>query len=203
MKPKPKITSIKIFDELGQEWSLDNQDELWSEVMTLTEDGTKDAILPLSVILNKRGWGWWSCFKSQDDWMRGCGIPIADHSVLAEVNQPGQLGPLLQRFGGYVAFLEAQIGLLAGRRSALKQSYETAMAIHTAEYTSGSQKAKEAEVLSENETLKQAKRLFIETDMLYETAKGMCAAYTVCHQTVSRLVTIQTSEMELLPRRSA
>lgn len=204
--PKPKKPPvlpkrIAILDELGQQWTVDDQDDLWQDVLKITQNGTEQATLPLSVILSKRGWGWWSCFKTQDEWVRGIGIPIPDHNILSDISD-SQLGPMLQRFGGYVAFLEAQLGLLAGRRTALKEAYAAAVAVQTANLEGGTEKAKEAQVLSESETLRQTKRLFIETDMLYESANGLCKAYTSAWSTISRIVTIRVSEQETMPRRT-
>ena len=201
-KKTPLPDKITIHDEIGQRWEVDGQDDLWEEVLELTKNGTQDATLPLSLILSKRGWGWWSCFKTQDDWMAGLGIPPPDHTALDDVDE-NNLGQMLLKFGGYIAFLETQVGLLAGRRNALGEAYKAAIAVHTAGIEDKlSEKAKEAQVLSESETLRQTKRLFIETDMLYESARGLCNSYTKCWETVSRLVTIQTSERELQPRRT-
>jgi hypothetical protein len=186
-----------VTDELGQRWQVDSQDELWQDVLVLTKNGKEDAVLPLSLIISKRGWGWWSCFKTQDEWLGSIGIPIPDHQVL---NDTSNLYELLQRFGGYIAFLETQIGLLAGRRNALKSAYEAAVAVRTSELT-GSEKSKEAQVLSESETIRQTKRIYIETDMLYETAKGLCASYQRAWETCSRLATIQSMESNISPRR--
>jgi len=195
--PKKSIPNkITIQDELGQNWHVDNQDDLWADVLALTKNGTEPATLPMSVILSRRGWGWWSCFKTQDDWLNNIGIPIPGHDVLNEIDE-NNLGTMLLRFGGYITFLETQLGLLAGRRNALKEAYAAAVAVHTADIDKGSEKAKEAHVLSESETLRQTKRLFIETDMLYETAKGMTGSYIRAFDTVSRLVTIQVSEREM------
>lgn len=209
MPRKPKIVlpkRILIHDELGQEWHVDDQDELWEDVRKLTEDGRHDAVLPLSTIFAKRGWGWWSCFKSQDEWLRGIGIPVPDHRILegASGAKAADLTPLLQKFGGYVAFLESQVGLLAGRRNALKSAYDAAVLVHTAEIEEkASEKAKEAQVLAGSETLRQTKRLYIESDMLYETAKGMCEGYVKAYEAVSRIISVRLAEMELAPRGRA
>lgn len=204
VEPKPPPKRIMIHDELGQEWHVDAEDELWEDVRKLTNDGATDAILPLSTIFAKRGWGWWSCFKTQDEWLRGIGVPLPDHNTLAEVSgkSAADLTVLLQRFGGYIAFLEAQVGLLAGRRNALESAYKAAVMVHAAELEGkASEKSKEAQVLAESETLKQTKRLYIETDMLYETARGMCEGYVKAYEAVSRVVSVRLAEMELSPRR--
>jgi len=197
-KPAPPPTKIQIHDELGQIWDVDSQDDLWEEVRTLTKDGAQDAVLPISVIINKRGWGWWSCFKTQDDWIRQVGIPVPGHDLL---NDTSNLYELLQRFGGYVSFLEAQIGLISGRRNALKNAYEAGMAVRTASLD-GSEKSKEAQVLADSETMRQARRMYIEADMIHETAKGMCASYQRAWETASRLITLQGIESSTMPRRA-
>ena len=204
--PKPAIlpSEIQIHDEIGQRWVVDKNDELWPEVLTLTDNGKRDAILPLSLIVSKRGWGWWSCFKTQDEWYKTIGVPVPDSHVLdkAANASPAQLASMLQEFGSYLAFLEAQLGAIAGRRSALDAVYKAAVMVQTANIGGKtSEKAKEAQVLSENETLRQTKRLAIETDMLYETANGMCEAYQRAYDAVSRIVTVQTAEMQTQPHR--
>lgn len=142
-------------------------------------------------------WGWWSCFKSQEDWLKSCGIPIPDHNVL---NDTSNLFELLQKFGGYLAFLEAEVGSLAGQRNALKGVYESAVQVRTVEF-SGSEKSKEAKVLVAHEMIRRTRRMWVEADMLYETAKGMLASYVRAWETVSRLVTVQSIESNTQPRR--
>lgn len=206
VEPKPPPKRISIHDELGQEWHVDAEDDLWEDVRKLTNDGSIDAILPLSTIFEKRGWGWWSCFKTQDEWLRGIGVPVPNHDTLSDVagKSAADLTPLLQKFGGYVAFLETQVGLLAGRRNALKNAYDAAVLVHTAQIEEkASEKSKEAQVLASSETLKQTKRLYIETDMLYETARGMCEGYVKAYEAVSRVVSVRLAEMELAPRGRA
>jgi len=210
MPRKPKVVEsliprkISIRDELGQRWEVDDQDELWPEVLKITDNGQIDAILPISVILSKRGWGWWSCFKTQDEWLQNIGVPIPTHKLLdnAAHCSAAQLTPLLQEYGAYVGFLEAQVGLLLGRRGALKSAYDAAVMVHSAQAeTTGTGKDKEGQALLESETLRQTKRLFIETDMLYETAKGMCTGYVKAYEAVSRIISVRIAEMELSPRR--
>lgn len=204
--PEPVLPAkIIVRDEIGQRWEVDKNDELWPDVLKLTDNGAHDAILPLSVIVAKRGWGWWSCFKTQDDWYKSVGVPVPDHHIMDKATgaSPAQLASMLQEFGGYLAFLEAQIGAIAGRHSALEQAYKAAVLVQTAGIEEkASEKAKEAQVLAESETLRQTKRLLIETSMLYETAKGMCEAYQRGWETVSRIITVQTSEMQMQPRRT-
>lgn len=184
---------ITIHDELGQSWVVDKEDSLWAEVLTLTNNGKHDAVLPMSVIYSHRGWGWWSVFKTQDKWMQNIGIPYPDHNVLSDVSN---LPALLQKFGGYVAFLEAQIGAIAGRTEALRAAYNAAVAVATASLDGGTEKSKEAKVLESSETLRQTKRLYIESEMLYETAKGLCASYQRAWETASRLMTARLAELE-------
>src|SRR6185295_3739393 len=100
--PIPEV--ITIHDELGQAWRVDKQDDLWPDVLKATKNGTQDATLPISTIVSKRGWGWWSCFKKQDDWIRELGVPIPDHNILDQASDASlvQLGQELQRFGAYI-----------------------------------------------------------------------------------------------------
>lgn len=205
-KSVKKPSHIIIKDELGGEWNVEPQDELWDVVFALTEGGKKQAILPLSQVVSTQGWGWWSCFMTQDEWLKAIEIPVPDHKLLDELagKEAQDLTTFLERFGGYVAFLEVQVGILAGKRNALKNAYDGAVMRHTGMIDEKmSEKAKEAQVLAENETIRQTKRLYIETDMLYETAKGMCEGYVKAYEAVSRVVSVRLAEMELKPRGRA
>src|SRR3990172_4331668 len=198
-KDAPLPKKVIIRDEFGGRWEVDEKDDFWEAALTFTNNGKAKATVPLAVITANLGWGWWTVFKNQEDWYKAIGIPKPEHNLLDGLATAGaaQLSERLQEFGGYVAYLEAQLWALAGKRDALKSAYDAAVAIHTASIEEkASEKAKEAQVLSESETLRQTKRLYIEIDALYSTAKGMCEAYKKAWETVSRIVTIKLGEME-------
>lgn len=187
------MDSIIVRDEYGQPWKLTPEDEeLWPKA----QEGA--TYFPMSELVKHRGWGWWSAFKTQQEWLAQSGIPVPGHNLIP--TDPAQLRPALQEFGSYVSWLEAQIGLIEGRKNALKQAYDVAVLVDSAgvkDNTKASEKSKEAQILAKSETLRATKRLQIENETLLYTARGLCAAYQRAWETVSRLITLQVSETEL------
>lgn len=194
-----EMVSVRVQDQYGETYDIDQRSTLWADALARYEAGEQPIQYPISMITNALEWGWWSCFQQQREWLEGCGVPVPDHKLLfglADADDQ-RLRELLMTFGGYVSWLEAQLGIMEGRRHALKQGYEAAVLVAGAGTEKGTEKSKEASAISASETLRQTKRLQIEQETLLATAKGLLEAYQRGWETVSRTITVRMAEREL------
>lgn len=201
------IKELRVYDSDDNPYDIDERNVLWERALERKAAGDDPIQFTKAELSAAREWGWWSCFKMQEDWLKNSAIPMPDHKLLfglADANDQ-TLREMLMKFGGYISWLEAQIGMMEGRRSALKQGYDTAIMVATSRRRGikATEKSKEADALSESETLRQTKRMQIEQDTLIATAKGMLEGYQRAWETVSRVVTIRMTEHELSTGRHA
>lgn len=200
-------STLRIYDQFGEPYDIDPKNKLWAQALAENEKGAERIQFPLSQITDALEWGWWTCFKTQREWVESCGIPVPDHKLLfglADADD-SRLRTLLQTFGGYVSYLEGQLGIMEGRRHALKQGYEGAILVASASSDGAkkTEKAKEAEAIAKSETLRQMKRMQIEQETILATAKGMLDGYKAAYDTTSRVVSTRQMEAELTTRRHA
>ena len=157
-------------------------------------------------------WGWWSVYDKQREWLDDVlrHIPWPDEKALPPIDQMTNVtaSKLLQEFGGYLAYLNANQGLLIGRSHALKEVFEASMAA-TKGRLSGDYKteaAKEQAALNDpdvGEALREAKRRHIEIEACILSQKGMIAAYERLWETVSRQITLSIGEARLATDRAS
>lgn len=197
---------IDIFDDYGGKWRVTPDDGLlWPIVLSEHQLGIEPIVVPARVLREKRGWGWWTVAERQLTWLAELGIPMIDDPNLLVPQEASGLAEALQRYGGYASYLSAMIGRLEGLTKALEDSYDVAVGIAATKLegaTRLTEKSKEAQVLAMNETLRETKRREIETAALLATAKGLKAGYERAWDTVSRLITLYSSETGLATGRS-
>jgi len=197
---------ITVMSEFGQKYELDAANALWPEALRQHVAEVDPIVFPLARLSGALEWGWWSCFKSQEEWLAGCGVPVPDHDVLgvAARGTTADLADKLQEFAGYVAWLEAQLGVMEGRRGALAEGYKAAVLVASADAEGkGTEKSKEAQALARSETLRQTKRLLIEQETVLATAKGLLDSYQAAYDATSRILTARQIEAETTTRRHA
>lgn len=210
--PKAEVaipSQIEVVDEHSQKWTVTPQDTVWEECLREYQkgDGSMPPLIPLAKIKDHMGWGWWTVFKNQEEFLANLGIPLPSHETLPifEDLLPQQLGDLLQKFGGYVTYLEPIIGGMTGRQIALKDGLAAAILVESAKLDDGkkTEKAKEAQIVAGSETLRRTKRMLIEQEALLATAKGIRDAYKQAYDTISRQISLKALEVELATSRHA
>lgn len=196
---------IRIWDQFGQFYDIDNKNKLWDEALKRSKAGEKRIDFPMAQITDAMEWGWWSCFNTQQKWLESCGVPFPNHKTLFGLEDASdyQLRKMLQEFGGHVMWLEANIGVMEGRLSALKSGYAAAVLVASgkSDDKKATGKSKEAEAIAGSETLRQTKRMQIEQETVLETAKGMLEGYKKAWETVSRVITSVVAERDMTTSR--
>lgn len=190
---------IIIFDQYRNEWIVDKDDKLWTEVLVQYMAGEVPIILPLSYIVENRGWGWWTAFEKQIAWISEAGVSMeAKKEILIGLYETPMdvIGNYLSEFGSFYGYLEAQVGVLLGRYTALEEGYDSGLNVAMAKISEKTtQKEKEGMVLTNNTLLRQTRYQMIEAKVLLETARKHRDAYKVLWETVSRIISIKLGEM--------
>lgn len=193
---------LYVYDEYDQRWRMEYGDPLYLEAQAAIKETDGSRVhWPLSKITEGRGFGWWTVFKSLDE------LEAKLTKVMLNPDQqpllddrdksPSELSELIQRYGGYISYLQGIAGRLRAEALALRESYKTGMAVSTAAIKTGSEKAKEAQVLESNELFRQTKRLEIQTEAALEMVEGWIKAYDIAWQSVSRTVTLHMGDVSL------
>lgn len=202
------LERIEVDDEFGQRWVVTPADSAWDRcVEEYRKNGNvAPVLLPLAVVRDHMGWGWWTVFKNQQEFINGLGIPLPSPDTLPGAGDltDETLREMLQRFGGYVVYLEGVMGNLAGRITALRDSLSTAVLVETAQLEDvrgATEKAKEARVMADSELLRRTKRMLIEEEALSAVVRGIRDAYKQAYDTVSRQVTLRSIEAGVTSNR--
>lgn len=131
-------------------------------------------------------------------------VPDPNRERLLELNReytPDELKALLQKFSSYLASLDAWEGRLEAECHILRKGLATGIAVASARLDSKDKtvSGREAEVLSENEGLRQCKILEIESGANLLIIQGWRKAYSDAYVGVSRIVSLVMGEMDLTP----
>ncbi len=109
-----------------------------------------------------------------------------------------QIGHMLAVYGAYRAYLEAQLAYVDSKKGLLESAFEEGLS--KALYLIQSQKDKKVikevlrgEALATNPHLKQIRQDLIETEAMFARVRGLRDAYKAAFDTVSRAITIRTS----------
>lgn len=201
--PEPEF--IIIYDQYGNSWHVDKQDKLWPEVLAQHKAGEVPIRLPLNYITENRGWGWWTAFEKQVEWISNLNLQEVNQEQLKGFEEAGvdELTKALQWYGSWLGYLEAQVGVLLGRHVALKEGYESGLNVAMASLESGTAKTikeKEGYVLASNVLLRQARYQLIETEVLLETARKHRDAFKTWWDTLSRIISVRLGEMNFASR---
>lgn len=196
---KPIPDKIEVLDDYGQKWEVTPQDKLWGKVLQEHQAGNEIVVIPLREIAQNKGFGWWTVLESIKKWMAEMNMP--PHPDMSKIPPPDAMSPvdlnkLLVEYGAHLSRLEGAVGLLQGKYIALKEGLATGMAVATAKIDEPkvTEKSKEAKVMAGSETLRQTRRMQIETEAVLAAAKGMRDAYQRAWETVSRLISLWVNE---------
>lgn len=112
-----------------------------------------------------------------------------------------ELESYLSLFGGYRAYLEAELSELAAKKTALEAAFDEGFAsasfsINDAREKQGHKKLTKEEVrgavFNEYEGLKVLRRDVIEFEATYTRVLGLLNTYKAAYDTVSRVITLRT-----------
>lgn len=205
MAENPEFLNIQ--DDYGGVWKLTPEDgAIWTIALGEYAQGIDPVVIPARILRNHRGWGWWTAIEGQIKWLEENGVPTPSTPSLGLQNDSESLSTALQLYGGYITYLSAIIGSLEGSQQVLKDCYSSATMIATANLDDAeklTERAKEAKVLTVDETLRETKRKQIETEAILATARGLRDGYQAAWDTVSRLISLFASEAGLATGRHA
>lgn len=201
---------IIVVDERGVEWSyrVDDDPEIYKIVKskgTIDERGRLVLTLPLVAAL--KGWNFEVAIKKIEQEMKEINVPdiFVDIIEKGKITIPNfdkctnlQLEEHLSLFGGYRAYLEAQLAYLESKRQVLDSSFEEGMSKSMFLLSQGREKKplKEAlhgEAIASNSLLRKTKQDLIELNGLHARVLGMRDAYKSLWDTVSRIMSLRIS----------
>jgi len=199
---------VIVDDNTGLKWIYDVCPE---DLDYLEERGIRDEFgnitlsAPLVAGLNK--WNIKTAMKVVDDYMEDVNVPNFPQPKKQEnvtsleelINSTDeQLQHMLTVYGGYRAYLEAELAYIDSKRGMLESTFEEGL--NRMIYVLQSQKDKKAtkeflrgEALATNPQLKKVRQDLIETEAIYARVKGLRDAYKASWETVSRVVAIRLS----------
>lgn len=195
---------ILVCDEFGTTWTIRPWNKLWPDVLVRYRWGEDPLMVPLKIIRDNFGWGWWTVDEKVQQFINDLGVPIPSLKTLPDfTNMPLlDLVNLLQQYGAFLVFLEAQVGLISAKYLALRESLNSAVMVGAVELPDKmTEKAKEARIIAGNETLRETRRMEVETQAQLAAAKGIRDAYQQAWDTVSRAISALTAEATMVAKR--
>lgn len=196
---------IRVYDQYETPWDVTPEDSLWQEAQEAAKTSAK-IIWPLHKILANRGFGWWTVFRTTNELLKQMPPELKDPSREFLVPQgyeiqPAELESLLQWLGGCSSYLQGLAGGVRAELVALRETYRGAISVGTSAFSEGTEKSKEARILAGSETVRETKRRQIQAESTLTLLEGWSEAYTTAWSTVSRLITLHTSEVSLTTGR--
>jgi len=202
------MSFVTVYDQFSQAWKVTENDPLYPEALQEASKGDK-IYWPLKKIVESRGWGWWAIFKHLDELEADLEkqMPNPGKVRLIELDKeylPTELRDLLQRFGSYLANLYHIEAMVEAQGHALREGFKTGLTVAIAQSgsTANTVTAKEAEVLANNELLRDTRKMQIDHEATLILIKGWRTSYEQAHQTVSRLITLAIGEVQLQTNRT-
>lgn len=204
----PAISYVTIYDEYGQPWKVTEGDPLWKEAEEAMTKGEK-IYWPLKKITEYRGYGWWSTFKTLDEFEAELDklVPNPANTRQIELDQeytPEELRNLLQHFGSYLTTLNGLEARAEAQCHALKEGFNTGIkiAVANAADKKGTVSAREGDVLAASDLFKHTKRMQIDNESVLLLIKGRRSAYEEAWATTSRLISLMLGEVQLQTPRT-
>lgn len=201
---------VTIYDQFGQAWKVTDTDALYLEAQeAVMQTKGQKVYWPLAKIVENRGWGWWSIFKHLDELEADLEkqIPNPGKVRLLDLDKeylPAELRDLLQHFGSYLSNLHHIEAIIEAQGHALREGFKTGLTVAMAQSNSSAStvSGKEAEVLANNELLRDTRKMQIDHEATLILIKGWRQAYEQAFQTVSRLITLAIGEVQLQTNRT-
>lgn len=174
-----------------------------------SDDSAPKAVGPVEI----RGWGWWSAYDKQMQWLAEVEahilFPSEQYTKGISEAPPSIIASRLEDAGGALTYLHAQQGLLEGRSHALKEVFENGMNAAKGRIPASakltSEAAKESWVYANmpdiGEALRETKRRHIEIETCVKSQAGLIRAYTAAWETISRVLTATLGELSLATGR--
>ena len=201
---------IIVVDERGVEWSyrVDDNPEVYQIVKNKGQiDERGRLVLTLPLVAALKGWNSEMAMKKIEQNMKEINVPdiYVDIQERSKIEIPNfdkctnaQLEEHLSLYGGYRAYLEAQLAHLESKRQVLDSSFEEGMSRSMFLLSQGREKKplKEAlhgEAIANNSLLRKTKQDLIELNGLHARVLGMRDAYKSLWDTVSRIMSLRIS----------
>lgn len=180
-----------VVDEFGQPWTLGPSDLLYAQA----EAGQAQFKIADIVEQHGNGYGWWTPVRAQTEWLARHDFtnePV-DHERLSNMD----LVTKIEESSGYLFHLEATLGILRGRLTAINETYEAGVMIRHGERPDVARVRYESKVIHDDERFRYMRRLIAELKTVIETAEGYRNAYRARYDALSRVVTVRQLEAQL------
>lgn len=202
---------VHIEDQYQQKWKIQEDDPLWEEAKAAVESADDGKVVwPIQKLSENRGWGWWTVFKSLDEFVEYLKrfVPDPSEERLVAIDKeynPIELQDLLQKFGSCLSILYREEGILEAHCVALKESYKAgiSVAIAQSESKATTHIGKESEILAENNTFRNTRKLQIVAESQLELIKGWRHSYEWAWDTISRIISLRLGEASIATGRHA
>lgn len=192
---------VLIMDEFGIYHEIDEHDPAWEEAKGAVEEAGEGnpVVWPLKKITYNKGFGWWTVWASLDEVVTELEQVMPNPTKTSLLSQeeytPSELSDLLRRIGGYLTFLHAYRGRVAGEEYSLDETYDACILVGSAAISSGTEKSKEAALVAGSALLRETKRMEIKQKSILMMLKGWIDGYERAWDTVSRMYTVMSGEL--------
>lgn len=202
--------AIVIYDQFDQAWRIFEEEELFEEAkLAVAQANGQKVYWPLAKLVEKRGYGWWTTFKRLDEFEADLAkvVPNPGSGRLLDLYKeytPDEMRSMLQCYGSYISTLHHTEAMIEAQYIALKQGLKTGMNVMVSQYQ-GSQTTiagKEGEIISDNELMRNTRRMEIDHEAFLTLIKGWREAYQQAWSTISRIISLKIGESSLQSDRA-
>ena len=199
-----------IEDQYGNSYVVKIGDPIFDRILRGEFDG---CVIPFGTIIKNMPWGYWKIIEKLEEDRQSCDVkkliqPPTQREFSFDITRlellnNEQLGEMLSYYGSYTAYMNAQLGMIAGELAGVRghifmlENEEIAKGERN--LPPGRRPLKDTllgEAIANNEYLRSAKMREAELEAQYKQAEGYRDAWKGLYETASRELTRRQIQFE-------